>query len=197
LPRKHCGAGPGGRNVGERALRVWVWDIWPLHLPWMHRWSHTLHHHPPLRPNLISCSTWENGPWTLPRQHSGTGSGDMGAFKLILRALEQERWSCHLPMMALDGLIKSVLESQLAVQLSYHQGSDPELWIGLPPNLYHLGMFGTMKEPVLLFQICRISMTQGGNSKINGRSPNKDLILMVSQKQKISVVRIYGLNMPI
>jgi hypothetical protein len=43
---------------------------------------------------------------------------------------------------------------------------------------------GYVKEPVLLFQSYRISMTQG-NNRITGRSPDEDPILMSSQKPKI------------
>ena len=39
---------------------------------------------------------------------------------------------------------------------------------------------GHMKGPVLLFQSCRISMTQG-NNRLIGRSPGEDSTLMVSQ----------------
>jgi hypothetical protein len=43
---------------------------------------------------------------------------------------------------------------------------------------------GPVKGPVLLFQSCRISMTQG-NNRITGRSPDEDLIVMLSQKLEI------------
>jgi hypothetical protein len=42
-----------------------------------------------------------------------------------------------------------------------------------------------MKEPVLLIQNFRISMTQG-NNRITLRSPSEDPILMVSQKPETS-----------
>ena len=43
---------------------------------------------------------------------------------------------------------------------------------------------GCMNGLVLLFQSCRISMTQG-NNMIIGRSPNENPIWMVSQKPDI------------
>ena len=44
---------------------------------------------------------------------------------------------------------------------------------------------GCMKGLVLLIQSCKISRIQG-NNRITMRSPNKDPILMVSQKPEIS-----------
>ena len=41
-----------------------------------------------------------------------------------------------------------------------------------------------MKGPVLLFQSCRISITQG-NNRITSRSPGEDPILMMSQKPEM------------
>lgn len=41
-----------------------------------------------------------------------------------------------------------------------------------------------MKEPVQLFQSCRVSMIRS-NNKITGTNPDKDLIFRVSQKSEI------------
>lgn len=39
---------------------------------------------------LTGCHAWESGPHVLTRQHSGSGSGGVGAGELALRAGDQE-----------------------------------------------------------------------------------------------------------
>ena len=60
------------------------------------------------------------------------------------------------------------------------QGSEMAL-----PQIYSIcKRLGQVKEPVLLVQNCRISMTQ--DNRLIGRSPNEDPTLTVSQKPEIS-----------
>lgn len=83
-------------------------------------------------------------------------------------------------------LMVQVRESQCANQLSYHAGLESVLWIGPHQHLYYLWTkLGLRQGPVLLIQSCMTHTTQRSN-RITGRSPDVDLILMMSQKPEIS-----------
>ena len=137
---------------------------------------------------LTGCSTWESEPCTLTGQHSGAGSGGVGAGELGSEGMQGE----ELPLPPADGGIgwssqSSTRELALVVQrreswrADQIQGSER----------FHLQIYiickglGCMKWPALLIQSGRISMTQG-NKRITGRSPSEDPILMESQKPETS-----------
>lgn len=81
------------------------------------------------------------------------------------RPWEKESWACLLPM---DGSVhrRCPLTSSAITQAQIH-------WVGLP-----------ISSGVLQIPNCKISMAQG-NNKITSTSPDKDSILMVSQKPYI------------
>lgn len=87
-------------------------------------------------------------------------------------------------MAALGDLAGAVLESLpwCGNLLGYHPDPDLQLRVG-PLQIYIICKWlGCMEGLVLLIQSCRISITQG-NNRITRRSPDKDPVLMVSQKQ--------------
>lgn len=59
----------------------------------------------------LEYSTWESGSHALTGQHSGAGSGGLGAGEPVPRAWEQEGLLCLLPVAALGGLARAVQES--------------------------------------------------------------------------------------
>ena len=82
-------------------------------------------------------------------------------------------------------LVVQIKETGHNDQHSYHpahiQGSELS-----HPNIYIICKgLGIKQGPVLLFQSCRISMTQS-NNRITGRSPGEHPVLMVSEKPKVS-----------
>jgi hypothetical protein len=89
-------------------------------------------------------------------------------------------------MEALGGLAETVLdkgelEGSSATTRAQIQASELA-----QPNIYILiyEWLGYVKEPVLLFQSFRVSMTEG-NNRLTRRSPDEDPILMVSQKPEL------------
>jgi hypothetical protein len=136
-----------------------------------------------LAQTLTGCNTCESRTSTLTEQHSGAGSGGMGAGGSTPRAWEQEGWPCLLLMEVLGGLARAGLESspwwyrwgRANTLTSYYPGPNPGLceWLSW------------IKRQVLLIQSCKISMTQG-NNRITERSPGEDPILTMSQKPEIS-----------
>lgn len=90
-------------------------------------------------------------------------------------------------MAALGDLAGAVLESLpwCGNLLGYHPDPDLQLRVG-PLQIYSIcKCLGCMEGPVLLFQSCGISVTQG-NNRITRRRPGEDPMLMVSQKPEIS-----------
>lgn len=140
---------------------------------------------------LIGYSTTKEGrPQTLSWQHSGAHSGGMGAGEQPSSPSCIPGHECKradpddIGWPSPGELTLATRKSRQAEQLSYHPDPDPGLRIGPPQNVYHLDWLGHVKGPVLLFESCGISVTQG-NNRTTRRSPDEDAILMESQKAEI------------
>lgn len=66
-----------------------------------------------LAPSLPCCSTWESGPCTLPRQHSGACPDGVGVDEPAKRAREHESWLCPLLVIRMAGSSKTRQKSSL------------------------------------------------------------------------------------
>jgi hypothetical protein len=136
---------------------------------------------------LAGCSPWENEPCSLPGQHSSAGPGWKGTDEPTLKvrvqqsiagsggvgvdelAWEQESWPYLLPIAALGGLAWAVQESSPA-QLPLRPRL--RLWVGPPPNLYHLWLMHGRASPA------------DSKLQVNWRSPSGDPVLTVPRDLK-------------